>query len=145
MLPFFDQVIVGILLWVLTKDGDGFLLSNPFDPYANKGIAMTTMPAQIHGLSGAGGSVGTFLSSVVVAPYRLVILQIVTPFSPNSTSPTFSLQAIDLGFSTQGISLTEALQLGSALGIDADTVQALDSVWRNNTLWVVFCYNQSNQ
>jgi hypothetical protein len=67
-----------------------------------------------------------------------VILQILTLFSPNSTSPTFSLQAIDLDLSTQGISLMEAPQLDSALGIDTDIIQVLNSVWWNSTLWVVF-------
>jgi hypothetical protein len=55
-----DQVFVGVRLWVLTKDGDCFLLSKPFDMYTNKGITVTTMPAHIHGLSCASGSVGTF-------------------------------------------------------------------------------------
>jgi hypothetical protein len=137
----------GVRIWTINKGIDSglyaggapsFLIANP---YANEGIALPTVPAQVHGTNGVDGSVGTFFLSTLRYTGGRVDLQIATVFNPLG-SPTYTVRFLNLGVitSTSG-SLPSAPQLGSSSKIDVVDSRALDAVWRNNTLWVVFMIN----
>jgi hypothetical protein len=76
----------GVHLWVLDKGTMGGLYSGgalsyyDVNPFKRAGPAGTTMPTQVHGAGGVGGSVGTFLLSLIIYDDGRVDLEIVTRF-----------------------------------------------------------------
>jgi hypothetical protein len=112
------------------------------DPFATAGFVATTVPAQVHGSRGVDGSVGTFFVSAILKNGGQVDLQVYTLFDPLSIgNPSFTLQTVGLGIINQVGSLPDAPQLGSPILVGTSTVVALDAVWRNKKLWVVFSTN----
>jgi hypothetical protein len=149
---FSDGVYAGVRLIWFDKGVDngfysgGLLVIQITNPFATAGMAATTVPAQVHGSSGIDGSVGTFFATVILKDTGQVDLQIYTIFNPLTGIPpfTFTIQTVSLGVINQIISLPDAPQLGSTVKIGTNTVTALDAVWRDNKLWVVFTINPAN-
>jgi hypothetical protein len=147
---FADSFYEGVrIAWFGKGVTDGLYAGKPlfffFDnPFATSGIAATTVPAQVHGSSGVDGSVGTFFASVVLKGSGQVDLQIYTIFNPHTTTYSFALQTISLGVINQITQVPDAPQLGSPKQIGTSTLMALDAVWRDNKLWVVFTANPAN-
>jgi hypothetical protein len=88
----------GVRIWVIPKGvvggfyGGGALSFKVSDPYVGGGFAITTMPAQVYGLGGVDGSVGTCLLSALAYTDGLLEIQIVTVFNPLSAVPTYTMQ-----------------------------------------------------
>jgi hypothetical protein len=139
----------GVRLWVIPKGvvggfyGGGALSFTVTDPYAGGGFTeTTTMPAQVYGLGGVDGSVGTFLLSVLAYTDGSYEIQIITVFNPLSAVPQYTRQPpVSLGIIATGLDLPGAPQLGTTSTINENDDRVLDAVWRNNTLWLVFTIN----
>jgi hypothetical protein len=147
MYRFSDVGYVGARLYWFSKDVDnGFYAGKGFsllriNPFVSLGVASTTMPAQVHGVGGAEGSVGTFLATVVPYSNGRIDLQIYTLFNPLGSS-TYSIQGVPLGIIDKGSSaLPLAPQRGTAEKIATVDARVLDAVWRDSKLWVVFTVN----
>jgi hypothetical protein len=134
----------GVRLWIVPKGAGtgGFYDGGPataaqYNPYANGGIATTTMPAEIRGAEGAGPGVGTYLVSYSglsdgVDEY----IQVVRVDDPLG-APAFVPEFINIGNIETGFpALPLAPQAGSAFGIATNDRRALDAVWQNGSLWL---------
>jgi hypothetical protein len=149
MFRFSDGAPVGVRFWWLSKGVNvGFYAGLPFtayvaNPFVKEGIAATTVPTQVHGSSGASGTIGTYLATVIVYDNGQVCLQIYTFFTPLA-SPSYTIQTICLGIITQGAEMPLAPQFGSSVRINTNVAQVLDAVYRNNKLWVVFTINPTS-
>jgi hypothetical protein len=148
MYRFSDIGYVGVRLWWFSKGmNDGFYSGKGFNPlvinpFATSGVASTTMPAQLHGSSGADGTIGNFFTTVIPYTDGRIFLQVYTLFNPLGPSPTRTIQSVDLGVIDLGSSaLPLAPQLGTSEKITAVDARVLDAVWRDNKLWVVFTVN----
>lgn len=143
-----DTSFSDVRAWVIKKEvGVGFYAGGPLSfttsfPYAKVGDSRTTVPAQIHRPSGVDANIGTFFVSVLPFIYGRMRLQILTILDPLTSSPTYSLQQIPLGFTDQLGSIPFAPQLGTTASIDTgdDNQEVLDAVWRDNKLWLVLMY-----
>lgn len=149
MFRFSDGAYSGVRFWWLSKGVDGgFYDGRPFtayvaNPFASAGIASTTMPTQVLGSTGVDGTIGTFLANFIVSDNGQVCLQIYVFFNPLA-SPSYTIQTICLGIITQGSLLPSAPQRDSSVKINTNDVRALDVVFRNGKLWVVFTINPTS-
>jgi hypothetical protein len=130
----------GVRLWIIDKgETGGFYANNTatvtiHDPYAGGGISTTTQPAHTFGTVPAG--VGTFLVSYSGLSNGNEFMQIVRVDNP-LTAPSFSQQYVLAGnIENTGRSMPNAPQLGSADEIETNDRRALNSVWRDNKLWL---------
>jgi flagellar hook capping protein FlgD len=146
----------GVRLWIVTKGvsggfyGGGLAAVSVNNPYAGGGAAITTMPALVFGAGGAGPGIGTYLVGYDGLTHGGVggqeMVQIVRVNNP-TTTPTFTIETRDIGdLENYGGSfgnppLPDAPQLGSATAISVNDRRALDAVWRQNALWLVFEIN----
>ncbi|MFC2043981.1 hypothetical protein ACFLT8_02090, partial [Chloroflexota bacterium] len=138
----------GVRLWIIDKDtsagfyaGDAATVTK-HDPYAGDGIAVTTMPAQVYGAGGIGGSGGTYLVSFSgISDGLNEAVQVVRVNDPLGT-PTFVLEYVAVGDidDLAGL-LPDAPQLGSSTLIEVNDRRALDAVWRNDQLWLTTTIN----
>jgi hypothetical protein len=141
----------GVRLWIVDKGAgtggfyDGGTASvTVHNPYANAGIATTTMPAQVFGAGGAGSGIGTYLVSYSGLSDGLdEYVQVVRVDDPLS-APTFTQEFINIGNieSFSPVALPDAPQPGVDLNglprtIEVNDRRALDCVWRDNALWMV--------
>ena len=92
-----------VRLWIVGKDtGAGFYAGGAaavtkHNPYAGGGIVTTTMPAQVYGAGGIGGSGGTYLVSYSGITDGLnEAVQVVRVNDPLGT-PTFSQEYVAVG------------------------------------------------
>jgi hypothetical protein len=89
---FSDSGSAGVrFVWFDKGVSDGFydgasILIQVKNPFATSGIAATTVPAQVHGSNGVGGSLGTFFVTVILKDGGQVDLQILTLFDPLGTT-----------------------------------------------------------
>jgi hypothetical protein len=141
-------------LWIVDKGtsaGFYFNGSTPtvtkYDPYTLSGssFAMTTMPAQVYGTGGAGGSVGTYLvgySGLTGGGNEYV--QVIRVDNPLGAA-TFTVAYVNVGNIENPVSaLPDAPQLGSTTDIEVNDRRALDAVWRNNKLWLTTTINPNS-
>jgi hypothetical protein len=152
-LRFTDNAFSGVRVWVLEKtnnvgggfyDGIGSSIVR-LDPYQSLDYWVQTLPTQVHGAKGVGGSVGTFFPAILSYPNGTVILQICTLFNPLRNSRKFTIQLIELSVTTQGFRMPNAPQLGTTTDtINTNDGDILDAVWRDNKLWVVFTVNPTS-
>jgi hypothetical protein len=133
----------GVRLWIVDKGvASGFYHGdaasvNRYNPYSGGGYVMTTMPAQVYGTGGVGGSVGTYLvgySGLTDGVNEYV--QVVRVDNPLGTV-TFTQTTVGVGNidNTAVTTLTDAPQLGTTTAIEVNDRRALDAVWRDNKLW----------
>ncbi|MFC1940684.1 Ig-like domain-containing protein, partial [Chloroflexota bacterium] len=135
--------VPSVRLWIVDKDvAAGFYAGSAaavtkHDPYADGGIAATTMPAQVYGAGGIGGSGGTYLVSYSGLTDGLnEAVQVVRVNDPLGT-PTFVVEYVVVGdIENLSGSLTDAPQLGTTTKIETNDRRALDAVWRNDQLWL---------
>ncbi|MFC2051588.1 Ig-like domain-containing protein [Chloroflexota bacterium] len=133
----------GVRLWIVDKDtsagfyAGGAAAVTKHDPYAGGGIAVTTMPAQVYGSGGIGGSGGTYLVSYSgLTDGSNEAVQVVRVNDPLGT-PTFAGEYVVVGdIEDFSGSLPDAPQFGSATLIEVNDRRVLDAVWRNDQLWL---------
>jgi hypothetical protein len=130
----------GVRLWIIAKAGfysDGALNVKKRDPYAAAGIATTTMPALVFGAGGAGWNIGTYLVSYGGLTDGLnEYVQVIRVNNPLGT-PSFTHQFVNVGNieAFPSIFVPNAPQKGSEFLLEVDSRDAMDAVWRANTLW----------
>lgn len=148
MFTFSTRSFQGVRLWIVDKGVSGGFYGGgpttsfgPYNPYLSGGTPDTTMPAQVHGQSGAGSTIGTFLVSSPLFSDGTVNIQIFTIRNPLG-NVTFSFSQLSLGkISQDNFVIPDAPQLGSTILIETNDARTLDSVWRNNKLWMTFMIN----
>ncbi len=135
---------LGVRLWIVGKGAgtggfyDGGGASSPaYDPYADGGLATTTMPAQVYGEGGIAPGVGTYLVSYSGLSDGVVeFVQTVRVDDPLGT-PTFTQEFTALGdIETTAFGLPDAPQAGTGVLLEVNDRRALDAVWRDGTLWM---------
>lgn len=132
----------GVRLWIIAKAGfysDGAISVKKRDPYASAGIATTTMPALVWGERGAGWGIGTYLVSYGGLTDGLnEYVQVIRVNFPLGT-PTFSHQFVNVGNIEvfPSVYVPNAPQKGSEFLLEVDSRDAMDAVWRKDTLWFV--------
>ena len=132
----------GVRLWIIAKTGfydGGTPTVKKRNPYANAGIPITTMPAEIQGAGGAGPVVGTFLVSYSgLTDGTNEFIQLIRVRNPLGAT-TFVHTFVGVGniedFSQGG--LQDAPQKGTGALIEVNDRRALDAAWWNNELWMV--------
>ena len=156
----------GVRLWIVDKEFyDGNVSGvSVNDPYANAGLATTTMPALIHSgddddgddddgdddedsdITGAGLGIGTYLLSYSGLSDGVdEFVQVVRVDDPLG-APVFTQEFINIGNIEDFVPgpLPDAPQLGSTFGIEVNDRRALDAVWRDNELWMVTTINPNS-
>jgi hypothetical protein len=140
----------GSRLWIVDKGehAGGFYAGGPadvsmYDPYADAGLATTTMPALVHGKGGVGGAgsdIGTFLVSYSGLSDGLYeYLQVVTVRDPlgRAGGPVFEQEFLLIGdIEALSAALPGAPQADTAITINTNDRRALDAVWRDGALWM---------
>jgi hypothetical protein len=138
----------GVQVWVIKKEVFGGFYSGGAlsffqeDAFLGGGAVAATVPAYVHGSGGVDGPIGTFFASIFNRRNGQVDLQIGALLNPFGINPVITIKSFDLGVLTQPeFVFPDAPQLDSKFKIDAGDSRALDAVWRNNSLWVVFTIN----
>jgi hypothetical protein len=146
MFPLTNQTArFNCLLWIVAKNPwyTGGNPSNSWKVYdylvlAGSGVRTTHMPAMVRG-GGIPGNVGTYLVAYSglrnVNIERVQIIEIINPLN----NPTFRQAFVSLGdIERADLPLPQAEQLGRPERIETNDRRALDAVWVNNQLWMVF-------
>lgn len=144
-------------VWIVDKNGlynGGTSTANVYDPGIESGVyfGLTYMPAQVFGEGGIGGpgsTMGTYLVGYsglsfagIGAPEAAQVIAIDDPLGKFG-GPLFSSEFVVLGdIETVGgacgyAALADAPQAGGDALIEVNDRRALDSVWRDNSLWMV--------
>jgi RTX calcium-binding nonapeptide repeat (4 copies) len=130
----------GERLWIINKGiGSGFYSGGApaigvYDPAtASGGIATTMMPAQVYG--DVPGAAGTFLVAYSSLSNGTDEFAQVIRVDNATSSPTFTVQNVNLGNIETTFSLPGAPQLGTATTINTNDSRAYNAVWRDNKLY----------
>ncbi len=138
---------VAVRLWIVDKGVPGGLYDGGpvavtvHDPYADDGVATTTVPALVHGAGGidGGGSGGTYLvsySGLTKGSKEYVqVVRVDSPLGIVSFKHEFVL-AGNIDDLSPPRDLPDAPQAGTTTLIEVNDRRALDAVWRDNRLWL---------
>ncbi|MBV9636300.1 MAG: hypothetical protein JO163_07330 [Methylobacteriaceae bacterium] len=127
----------GGLLWIVNKTGlysGGAISENVYDPGTALGIAgFGIHPAQMYG--GESGLSGTFLTQFEQNTAGNDSLDVITVANP-LTSPSFSLQQVNLRNVMDAGSLIDAPQAGGGQALNVGDTRIQSAVWRDDHLYL---------
>jgi len=134
----------GVRVWIVDKGAVGGFYGGAAASVAvfnqNSGLSpafdITNQPAHVFGAAPSG--VGTWLTSYSGLNDSVdQFVQVIRVDNPLST-PVFTRSFVNIGQIDSLISMPDAPQPTSSLGLDTGDRRTLNAVWNNNALWTVF-------
>jgi hypothetical protein len=150
---------IGVRLYIINKGVAGGFYSGGApsfsinDPIPGGFLVITMMPALVHGASGGGPGIGTYLvgynnltTGGVGGNEAVQIIRVNNPLGAVSFTGEFVFvgDIEDVGGVFGFPPLPDAPQSGSATLIEVNDSRSLDAVWRNGDIWVTTTINPNS-